>query len=345
MYRLLLLRNEKGINGNTKNKTIKNLEKTVIEYKRTKRTESSSEFCKYEMKPKEKSIKLTGFIPSDKEGRLELYLEIFKCNNIPGIEKLEKFLIPLVSSLRYYHEYYVKNYQVGSESSIKERKNYEFNALIASTIAALTLTYLNINLYESNKSNEGHVKVDLKYKQRLELRDKLHPERIFKFMKNDDDKSQYKRETQILAEFKNVLTVNSNIMQILKLTDDDEYQNISTMHHYLWDQAFNRIIFNLKQRQYRNHYRMKKVKEDSDNIDIKDVFRRLFKIKNIDENLFEEYLGFLEKKYEIVKNLVLNSALNDDMLLSLRPGSQRGFKWNGIKKKINHYLISKILLF
>ncbi|ORY67901.1 hypothetical protein LY90DRAFT_667745 [Neocallimastix californiae] len=312
MYKLLICRNEKGIGENP---MYEDIEKTITEYKRHNNKYGNNDNSgddkisieiKYEMKPSEITIKIPKefFIPSNHEKRLELYLEIFD-SNIPDIKKLDKsdkFLIPLVSSLRYYYKYYnnQKN-KISSKLFIEE--------LIASSIAALTLTYLNINCYKNNKDTSSLIN-----KNRLEIKEhlKLTPQKIFRLMKKDVDNSRFKRETQILAEFRNVLAINSNIMQILKLTDDTEYRNISTMHHYIWEQAFDRIIFEKKKIQYNKH------------INIQDLFKNLFYIDKF--KIEEKYLEYLDEKYNLVKKLILNNRNND--MISLRPNYRGKFQKN-----------------
>jgi len=99
MYKLLICRNEKGIGENP---MYEDIEKTITEYKRHNNDNSGDDKNsienKYEMKPSEITIKIPKefFIPSNREERLEKYLEIFD-SNVPDIKKLDKsdkFLIP-----------------------------------------------------------------------------------------------------------------------------------------------------------------------------------------------------------------------------------------------------------
>ena len=191
MYKLLLIRNNNGIG----NKSIEDMTETITEYKRQKteknETESENDSCKndgehsnenatsdresdarnhckyqcnYEMIPKEIKIEIykMDYIPSDIDERFNLYLNKFN-SDIPSIKSLPYYLIPLVSSLRYYlnEKKRLKQYITTSSNdqkikltcSVNEIFDYEFEALVASSIAALTLTFLNIKSFESNNHN------------------------------------------------------------------------------------------------------------------------------------------------------------------------------------------------
>ncbi|OUM62221.1 hypothetical protein PIROE2DRAFT_11534, partial [Piromyces sp. E2] len=344
MYKFSFVRNYNGIG---KNDNAENRNETVTEYKRQKieinKVNESDNECsteneissdsgsespiqkdkqyKYKMIPNKINIIInkSEFIPSDINERFNLYLHIFN-SNISNIKTLPYYLIPLASSLRFYFNEKKKSKQLISTTnnkdnlksniSINEIYDYEFEALVASSIAALTLTFLNINVYRKNINTpfndscciENNIKTYFNNmenfflnKQRLELKRKLKINQISKLMKNEPDNRQFKRETQILAEFRNVLTINSNIMQILKLTDDlPEFQYIVSMHHYIWEEAFHRIIY--------------QIKKDFNKLTLENIaklFEEIFDIDGINNNkLYKKYLGYLNKNY----NSVLSTA-------------------------------------
>jgi len=338
MYKLILIRKNNGIG----NKSIEDITETITEYKRQKveinetESENDSEHSTeseisndigsnngyqyiHRIIPNriEITINKMDCIPFDIDERFNLYLNKFN-SDIPSIKSLPYYLIPLVSSLRYYlnEKKRLKQYITTSSNdqkikltcSVNEIFDYEFEALVASSIAALTLTFLNIKSFKSNNHNLSKIynsldenindnsnhNIDfLLNKQRLELKDneKLNKNKILNYVKNESSNIQLKRNTQILAEFRNVLTINSNIMQILKLTDDhQEFQWLSTMHHYVYEEAYHAIIFQIKDD---NKPRIN---------NIKNLFKNLFFInglKNDNEN-FISYIFYLDKIYRLI---------------------------------------------
>ena len=241
-------------------------------------------------------------IPSDIEEKLNLYLSIFNSDS-PSIKLLPYYLIPLASSLYYYlHEKKRSNQYISASSndqkieltsSFNEIFDYEFEALVASSISAITLSYLNINTFNPSNSFKKNMENNINYdiniflkEQRLELykNEKLTKDKIFNYMNNEStNKIQLKRNIQILAEFRNVLSIISNIMQILKLTDNhQEFQWLSTMHHYIYEEAYHAIIL--------------QIKDDSKPRinNIKSLFKNLFFIKN---NNDVNFISYLNKNY------------------------------------------------
>jgi len=329
MYKLLLI----IINNGIGNKSNEDITETITEYKRqkveTSKTESENDSGKsdseystknaifsdndsvdeyqyqykynHKMIPKEIKIEINKMdcIPSNIEERFNLYLDKFNSNTL-FIKSLPYYLIPLASSLRYY---------LNEKKRLKQYIfDYEFEALVAASIAALTLTFLNINSYKSNNNNlsihnyyiEKNIKENyyrninrLLNEQRLELYKYkiLNKNKILDYMNYESSIIQLKRNTQILAKFRNVLSINSNIMQILKLTDDlPEFQWLSTMHHYIWEEAYHAIVFQIKNYSKPNTE------------DISKLFNKIFFIndmKNNDEN-FNSYLKYLNKNYHMV---------------------------------------------
>ncbi|OUM61537.1 hypothetical protein PIROE2DRAFT_12450 [Piromyces sp. E2] len=343
MYKLLLMRNYHGI-GNNNNNT-ENINKIITEYKRKKDDSgninssgymSSSGYLsssenepstdnkygnedKHEMIENKINININKneYIPSDINDRFNIYLDAFNSNTL-YIKALPYYLIPLASSLRYYlneklksnHFIYTDNRDSNTILSINEICDYEFEALVASSIAALTLTFLNINIYKKYNNIPGnttttieknieynhnqHINNFFKNKQRLELQRKLNRNQILELMKDKSNNFQFKRQTQILAEFRNVLAINSNMMQILKLTDDlPDFQYIATMHHYIWEEAFHRLIYQIKKDFFQPTIK-----------NITTLFKKLFYIDGInnkDEN-FTTYLKYLNENYHLVLN-------------------------------------------
>ena len=341
MYKLLFIRNDYGFGKNNRSE---NEIRSIIEYIKynihqlKKKYESDSESSnessykspndsgyesssennnrygsKYEMTPFIINIEINkdDFIPSDKKERFYLYLKIFYSNKW-SIKKLPYYLIPLASSLRYYlnmkkqSNQYISFSSSKTNPSINDIYNYEFEALIASSIAALTLTFLNYNVYIKNNRNLLETKtIDIDNylinEQRLEFKAKRKTDKFYyKLLKNERRNYQLKRETQILAEYRNILSMNSNFLQILKITDDfPELQRVSTMHHYIWEEAFHEIIYYFK-------------KYDNPSVEnIITSFLDLFYIDKISDykySEYKEYIKHLNLIYHDVKNSVQNKC-------------------------------------
>jgi len=342
MYKLLFIRKNKGI-GNKSiediTETITEYKRQKVETNETENeTENDSckndgdhsnknttysdagnqckHQCNHEMVSKKIKIKINknDYIPLDINERIDLYLKKFN-SNISSIKSLPYYLIPLASSLYYYlnekkrSNQYISTFNIDqkikSTSSVNEIFDYEFEALVASSIAALTLTFLNIksfnpfNSFKKNNFDNYDIDINIILKeQRLELQEKLNKDKIFDYMMNGSSNIQFKRNTQILAEFRNVLIINSNIMQILKLTDDlPEFQWLSTMHHYIWEEAYHAIVLKIKDEN----------KQSINNI--KSLFKELFYIHKVnDKKLFNSYIYYLNKNYCMVISSIIHNT-------------------------------------
>ncbi|ORX77602.1 hypothetical protein BCR32DRAFT_302481 [Anaeromyces robustus] len=268
MYMLLIQRNKKNENE-TKDYFSKN-KITITEYGREG----------IELKLEERNINIKNdTLPITIDDRFKKYLDVFK-SDWTTMKKLPYFLIPLATTLRYYliekinmNLFIFKendnNYSqiLKFSNSVSNSNNnlinkstiqlhdYEFEALLASSIAALTLTYLNktnekIDIdkiknssYSSTitqnikecpiKCNNSH-EIMIKNKKRS-----LHLKSYFNINSLQGNRQQFENAIQIFSEYVNMLIMNSNMLQILKLTDDfEEFFSFFSMYHYSWEEAF-----------------------------------------------------------------------------------------------------------
>ncbi|ORX42553.1 hypothetical protein BCR36DRAFT_362308 [Piromyces finnis] len=275
-------------------------------------------------------IDSTKTFPTTLEEKFIKYLDTFH-SNIDSIKKLPYYLMVGVANLRFYLIEKIKNntfapegssnsyiqfyntYKNNNERNIPDEKNisntkttvlhtYEFEALVASCVAALSFSYLHKSIYIksrkyvkdipknlSNFSIENNLKenkmdcsntftiLTKHYNRSLKLKRSKLPKKIH------NDISQFGNSVQIYAEFINVLLGNCQLMQILKLNDaKEEFNSLFTMYHYSWEEAFYSMVDYIKENGGES------------------IFNELFDIKN------KDYLNFLEKVYSLMLNTILS---------------------------------------
>jgi len=190
---------------------------------------------------------------------------------------------------------------------------YEFEALLASCIAALTFTYLHTNSYSvlkektadpehsitSKYSIETNIKENdigchnlydnLRYNQTRSLQ--LKKRWTIDQMENTD---QYENAIQIFSEYVNILNTNTNAMQSLKLSIDfPEFKSFTSMYHYQWEESFHCMVNPIKNSEERN---------------ISLIFNDLFKVNHFNNNVNNvEYINYLSNLYtKMLNTIVLN---------------------------------------
>jgi len=260
------------------------------------------------------------------------YLTLFKSNK-NEVKALPYYLIPVVASLRYLLKKKVKEnlfknensdqiYTSNMASTSTKLYYYELKALLASSIAALTMTYLNISspyldesqrlldsllslslnsssnannltleeniqkhdqmINDSNNYNNLYNNMKPRGKRSLKLKDY---EEIKKLQKNSN---QFKNAIHIYAEFNNILIMNSYMLQVLKLTEKfPSLSSFYSMYPYLWEGAYYSMIESFK----------------CNNKKVSSIFRSLF---NIEFNTnSDNYVNELEKIYSKMLNAIL----------------------------------------
>ncbi|ORX53777.1 hypothetical protein BCR36DRAFT_348675 [Piromyces finnis] len=329
LYELLLLRNNQGNKishtatptnkTQSNNNTIQKKEYSILEYF----TENNKIVYKEITIP----IDSTKIFPTTLEEKFIIYLDTFH-SNIDSVKKLPYYLMVGVINLRFYLIEKIKNnsfvpegssdfyiqfyntYKNNDEKNIPHEENnsdaktvlhtYEFEALVASCVAALSFSYLHQSTYMKSKKHVEDIPKKLSnfsiennlkennmnyyntfiafakhyHKRHLHLKKNISPKNII---------SQFDNSVQIYAEFINVLLGNCQLLQILKLTDaKKEINSLFTMYHYSWEEAFYSMVNYIK-------------KNGGESI-----FNKLFKIKN------KDYLNFLEKVYSLILNTILS---------------------------------------
>jgi len=249
------------------------------------------------------------------------YLNIFESNK-QEIKDLPYFLIPIVTSLRFLLNEKLKlnkfvyrnndkiysNFINSSNNTINNTSNdipklyyYELEALIASSVAALTLTFLNkdnfmndktLSAFLMNKSNkESRPNYSINHLMNIERRS-LELKNSLCFDDLRKNKTQFENSIQIYAEFINVLVFNSYILQTLKITNDfPEFSSFYSMYHYLWEESY---------------YNMVDFFKGSKDKKISLIFNQLYSINSNTNKISENnYINNLEEVYSIMLNAIL----------------------------------------
>ncbi|ORX85584.1 PIN domain-like protein [Anaeromyces robustus] len=256
------------------------------------------------------------------------YLTIFN-SNLQEVKSLPYYLIPITISLRFLLNEKVKhnsfiyknndkfyahlsNKKKMNSESITNLYSYELEALLASSIAALSFTYLNISYYLSNKKQSNIKTVtsifDIKNnlnENNLEKRD--WGNNIYNSIKKNKgrclqlknywnienlNKNQLRNGIQIYAEFRNVLIVNSYILQILKLNSDlPEFSSFFSMYHYLWEESFYSMI---------DFFKISTDKK------ISFIFNHLYTIDKNEKEKVDSYINYLEEIYIRLLNIIVS---------------------------------------
>jgi len=304
------------------------------------------------------SISLNEPLPIYIEDRFDLYLNVYK-SNIKPIKKLPYYLIPVATCLRSFLITKIKSnsfvYQkekdngksiynniVNNFSNNRNKKNkklsppssdisnastqlhdYEFEALLASCIAALTLTFLhkrvynrylnpktaNKKKYQSKKHNHDvHlIKSNIYSNNFIGCNNsydniKYHKNRSL-FLKDHwciqdvhNHKNEFENAVQIYAEFLSLLISNSNTMQVLNIGNDfSELLSLYSMYHYIWKEAYYSMLKKKDLFKYKNNNK---------EYYIFYVFKEIFKFN---EEKVEDgnYFMFLEDNYDkIIKSIL-----------------------------------------
>jgi len=272
--------------------------------------------------------------PETMEDSFTTYLRIFN-SDIPLIRELPYYLIPITITLRYFliHKVKTNSFRTtisnddqtkgdnDTESSKTMLNQYELQALLASCIASLTLSYLNKEFYsldkqktnnkektfDSSLSLEQNIQQNYKNCNLFYLINDRNPNKrslqlkstwgIKDFHKN---KELYENSLQIYAEFMTLLYVNSNIIQTLKLSEyHPEFKSFYSMNHYIWEEAFYSMIEPFKT--------TNNAKEG-----ISTIFNKVFTPSNNNNNsndnkkLTENYSSYLNDVYFKMYNAVTN---------------------------------------
>jgi len=274
------------------------------------------------------------------ETTFHYYLNIFM-SNTSKVNGLPYYLIPVVASLRCLLKNKIQkglyvdnnNYQIpkslpNESSSSSVLYDYELKALLASSIAALTLTYLNesspyldninntLDLLSSlslNSSSSSSSSDNLTIEENIEKTDQMtnqnsHYSNIYKYMKLGGGKrslqlknnqaikrlqknsNQFKNVIHVYAEFTATLIMNSYMLQVLKLEERLlSFWSFHSMYSYLWEGAYYSMIESFK---------------DSDNRKVSSIFNDLYDIEDMENS--ENYLMELEKIFSKMLDAIID---------------------------------------
>jgi len=266
------------------------------------------------------------------------YLIVFK-SNTSKVKALPYYLIPVVASLRHLLKDKMKNGLFvdknnnqkrisSSSSSLTKLYDYELKALLASSIAALTFTYLNesspylddtnytLNLLSSlslNSSSSSSSSHNLNIRDNIEKNDQMTNQynnysNIYRHMKLGEGRrslqlknyqsikrlqrnsSHFKNAIHIYAEFTNTLIMNSYMLQVFKLTERlPSFWSFFSMYTYLWEGSYYSMIESFR---------------DNDNLKISSIFDSLYDVKNTKNS--KNYLLELEKIYSKMLDAIMD---------------------------------------
>jgi len=276
-------------------------------------------------------IKVNNHFPKTKKELFTQYLDSFY-SNISIINNLPYYLIPLTTCLRFFliekiktnlficdetdttYRNFIQFYKEKSQDSKKEKideddeepktplHSFEFESLLASCVAALTFTFLNVKCYYATKENnkspsknkslnstkkrEKNIYSDchnlfyslnVNNKRSLDLKNKWGIENFQK------DIELYGNSVQIFAEFLSVLYINIQFLEALRITDyDSKYVAFSSMYHYQWEESYYSMIESFKLKN-----------------DVFHIFNTTFTKNKPD------YISFLQKTYSKIFNAIL----------------------------------------
>lgn len=283
----------------------------------------------------------TKLFDSSIDNRFIEYLTILN-SNIKEVKTLPHYLIPLAASLRFLLNEKIKSnsfiynkndkiYETLSNKinheddtytteSITKLYYYELEALLASSIAALTFTFLNIsqnteeifklpqeeisftinnNRIKNNDNGEDNAKKinitkscqNMYYNLRrnkdrsLQLKNKFGMESLQK------NRNRLENAIQIYAEFRNILIMNSYLLQTLRLINDrPEFTPFFSMYHYLWEEAFYNMIDFFKIENEKN---------------ISFIFNHLYQTNSESEETTKNYINNLENIYYRILDVIV----------------------------------------
>ncbi|OUM58023.1 hypothetical protein PIROE2DRAFT_16818 [Piromyces sp. E2] len=143
---------------------------------------------------------------------------------------------------------------------------YEFESLVASCVAALTISFLNKRVYSSPKEKNNssftpsHNR-DSIFKNETHSRDckntfyclnryngrSLQLRTPWGIENYQQDLELYNNAVQIYAEFCSIVFLNTNFLQILKIMEtQSEYSTFLSMYQYMWEESFYSMISEFK---------------------------------------------------------------------------------------------------
>jgi len=256
------------------------------------------------------------------------YLDIFKSNEL-FVKDLPYYLIPIVSCLRFFLKEKLKmnsfiyktddktyshlinniNYENDNSGVTAQLHYYELEALIASSIAAMSFTFLNrnnshnvndnistskfsiINNINQNKNIDGYY--DNMYIQLTKYQGRnLQLKSDFSINNLRSNKNLFENVIQIYSEFRSILIMNTYLLQTLKIIDDlPEFKAFYSMYHYQWEEAYYSMV---------DFFRINRDKS------IYFIFDHLYSMKETGEEK-ENYIKFLENIYsKMLKAIISN---------------------------------------
>ncbi|ORX48431.1 hypothetical protein BCR36DRAFT_80971, partial [Piromyces finnis] len=309
MYELLKIRN------NEKDKPVK-----IEEILRNNTTLISKNVNIY---PYENSNLFNGSI----EIIFDEYLRILNSNE-SCVKKLPYYLIPIVSNLRFLLKEKLKtnnfiyksndkaysnivnniNHENCDSDKIAKLYHYELEALIASSIIAMTFSFLNIkasnrkinhNISSSISSISENIRQNKNidgydnnlYKQFKENRGRsLKLKSNFSIKNFKNKKTLFENAIQIYAEFQSILIMNSYLLQSMSIMDNlPEFQEFFSMYQYQCEEAYYNMI---------DFFRINRDNK------ISFIFNHLYTIIGTEKQK-EAYLEYLEEIYYIMFNSII----------------------------------------
>ena len=276
----------------------------------------------------------TNSFPKTMDDSFMTYLKIFN-SDIPAIKELPYYLIPITITFRYFLTHKIKLHLFQKSANLNNDNNnqtkddndndskssktmlnqYELQALIASCVASLTLSYLNKNfhLMDKKKVNKNNEKLSsLPIEQNIQsnykncnlfylINDKNPNKRSLQLKSTwgienfHENKKIYENSLQIYAEFMTLLYINSNIIQTLKLSEyHQEFKSFYSMYHYIWEEAYYSMIESFRTM-------------NNTNENISSIFNQVFILNNNNRNnkeFNETYLGYLSEIYLKMYNAI-----------------------------------------
>jgi len=202
-----------------------------------------------------------------------------------------------------------RNKNSETASPITKLYHYELEALLASCIAALTFTFLNkssCSFIEKDKQTIAESTPDFqsiknnikKYGPILDFNSNMYDnlrnnkDRSLQLKSHFDlenlqkNKNQFENAIQIYAEFRNILIMNSYILQVLNLK---EFSSFYSMYHYQWEEAFYSMVYFFK------------IAKDNQ---ISFIFNHLFSVNPSDEKT-EIFINYLQDHYLKALNAII----------------------------------------
>lgn len=202
-----------------------------------------------------------------------------------------------------------KNITCDNDSNLVSKitvKDYVYKALVSSCVAAMTFTYLHKNFYylmknkkfeynsfeENIKKNSFICKtlpdfIHYNKNRSLRLKGEWSINLFQKF------KEQSENAIQIFSEIKSIFYINSCILQALKFPNDCvELETLSSMYHYIWEDAFYGLIYPFSQ--------------GETNLSL--IFKRRFELEctNYIFNMNSNYFKYLEDTYQKIYHAIIS---------------------------------------